>query len=101
MYPETDVLPVRIGDDEWEAIAVPEFLTARAERFVIKYKMDPAIARQVAYSEYLPLFQEALDRGIPPNLVHRTIFATVKEVGKETGRDTSCLLDPATMIPVS
>jgi glutamyl-tRNA(Gln) amidotransferase subunit E len=100
MYPETDVLPVRIGDDEWDAIAVPEFLTARAERFVKEYGMDPAIARQVAYSEYLPLFQEALDRGIPPNLVHRTIFATVKEVGKETGRDTSCLLDPATMIPV-
>ena len=100
MYPETDVLPVRIGSEEWDAIQVPELLTVRAERFVKENGMDPVVARQVAYSEYLPLFQEALDQGIPPNLVHRTIFATVKEVGKETGNDTSCLLEPAVTIPV-
>ncbi|MBP1929909.1 glutamyl-tRNA(Gln) amidotransferase subunit E [Methanolinea mesophila] len=100
MYPETDVLPVRIGTEDWDAVTVPELLTIRAERFVTEFGMDPGIARQVAYSEYLPLFQAALDHGIPPSLAHRTIFATAKEVGKETGKDTSGLLDPAVLIPV-
>ncbi len=33
MYPETDVLPVLIDDARWEAVTVPELLTAKAERF--------------------------------------------------------------------
>jgi glutamyl-tRNA(Gln) amidotransferase subunit E len=100
MYPETDVLPVRIGKEEWDAIQIPELLTVRAERFVKEYGIDPAVARQVAYSEYLALFEGIIDWGIAPNLAHRTIFATAKEVGKETGKDTSCLLEPAILRPV-
>ena len=33
MYPETDVLPVRIDNVRWNGVAVPELLTVRAERF--------------------------------------------------------------------
>ena len=33
MYPETDVLPVLIDDARWNAVVIPELLTAKAERF--------------------------------------------------------------------
>src|SRR5208337_2456421 len=33
MYPETDVLPVRIDECRWHAVTVPELLTVKAERF--------------------------------------------------------------------
>jgi glutamyl-tRNA(Gln) amidotransferase subunit E len=92
MYPETDVLPVAISREAWDAIAIPELLTARADRFVTALGLDPAVARQVAYSESLPLFEDAVARGIAPALAARTITATIKELSRE-GQDTAVLLE--------
>ncbi|MDD1676385.1 MAG: Glu-tRNA(Gln) amidotransferase subunit GatE, partial [Methanomicrobiales archaeon] len=48
MYPETDVVPVLIDGDAYEAIILPELLTRRAERFVREFGIDEDLARQVA-----------------------------------------------------
>ena len=64
MYPENDVLPVRIDNARWDAVVVPELLTVRAGRFEKDLGLDPAIARQMAFSERLPLFERAITEGI-------------------------------------
>jgi len=92
MYPETDVLPVQISKEDWDSIEVPELLDERAARFASDFSLDPALARQMAYSEHLPLFEEAVRKGIPPSLAARTLLATVKEISRE-GLDTSRILD--------
>ncbi|MCU0633118.1 MAG: Glu-tRNA(Gln) amidotransferase subunit GatE, partial [Methanolinea sp.] len=91
MYPETDVLPVVITSECWESITIPELLHTKAERYVRECGLDAAVARQVAYSEYLHLFEKALDLGISPSLAARTLIATQKELSRE-GLDTRILV---------
>jgi len=83
MYPETDVFPVAITDAIWDGVGVPELLCDLATRFESELGLDPAVARQVAYSESLPLFRAAVDAGIRPNLAARTTLATLKELGRD------------------
>ena len=83
MYPETDVLPVIIDAVRWNAIILPELLADRATRFVQEYGLDPALARQVAFSERLPVFEQSVARGGKPTLAARTITATLRELSRE------------------
>ncbi|QYZ80111.1 Glu-tRNA(Gln) amidotransferase subunit GatE [Methanofollis formosanus] len=82
MYPETDVLPVTITDERWSAVEVPELLSDLARRMEEELGLDPAVARQAAYSEHLPLFRAAVQAGIRPNLAARTVLGTLKELSR-------------------
>lgn len=82
MYPETDVLPVMINRSEFDALVVPELLTVKAERFQ-KIGLDEGTSRQIAFSDRLPLFECAIAEGLKPQLVARTILATLKELARE------------------
>ena len=97
MYPETDVLPVRIDDAKWHAVAVPELLTVKAERFAKELGLDPAVARQIAFSERRPLFERALAVGIKANLASRTLLATIKELRRD-GVNTDGISDDAILV---
>ncbi|QSZ68120.1 Glu-tRNA(Gln) amidotransferase subunit GatE [Methanofollis aquaemaris] len=83
MYPETDVLPVTITEERWAAVEVPELLADLARRMEDELGLDPAVARQAAYSEHLPLFRAAVQAGIKPNLAARTVLATLKELSRD------------------
>ncbi|MCX6685094.1 MAG: Glu-tRNA(Gln) amidotransferase subunit GatE [Methanoregula sp.] len=83
MYPETDVIPVIIDDARWNATTGPELLTVRAERFTKENGLDPSMARQMAFSERLPLFERALQEGVKANLAARTLIATIKEIQRD------------------
>jgi len=82
MYPETDVFPIALSGALWEGIRVPELLTDRAERFVREFGLDGALARQVAFSERLPLFERAVAAGVRPTLAARTLLATCRELAR-------------------
>lgn len=102
MYPETDVLPVRIDQELWDALPTPELISLKAERFTREFHLDPAVSRQIAYSEHLWLFEQAVREGISPNLAVRTVFGTIKELSRE-GVDTArltCVPDDGTEKPV-
>ncbi len=89
MYPETDVLPVLIDGARWDAVAVPELLIARADRFAAAYEIEKNYALQLAASEKLPLFEQAVKEGIRPKLAAFTILSTTTELrreGVETGK---------------
>ena len=83
MYPETDVLPVCINEEQWGAIAVPELLTEKAERYVQDYGIDHPYALQLAASEKLPLFQRAVKEGIKPKLAAFNILSIATELRRE------------------
>ena len=83
MYPETDVLPVLIDDARWNAVVIPELLTAKAERFVAAYEIERNYALQLAASERLPLFERAVKEGIKPKLAVFTILSTTTELRRE------------------
>ncbi len=83
MYPETDVFPVAIGSDLWEGIEIPELLTARTERFSRDLGLDEALARQMAFSERLPLFERTVAEGIRPTLAARTLLGTLRELARD------------------
>jgi glutamyl-tRNA(Gln) amidotransferase subunit E len=83
MYPETDVLPVLIDDARWAAVTVPELLTTKAERFVAAYEIEMNYAIQLAASEKLPLFMQAVKEGIKPKLAVFTILSTMTELRRD------------------
>ncbi|MGD9490159.1 MAG: Glu-tRNA(Gln) amidotransferase subunit GatE [Methanoregulaceae archaeon] len=83
MYPETDVLPVSIGSDLWEFIELPELLTERAKRYSEELGLDAGVARQIAYSEHVQLFDRAISEGISPGLASRTLLSTMKELSRD------------------
>jgi glutamyl-tRNA(Gln) amidotransferase subunit E len=83
MYPETDVFPLTIDPETWAAIELPELLSERAARYVRDLGIDPALARQVAYSERLAVFEKAVAGGVKPTLAARTITATLREAQRE------------------
>ncbi|RXE56014.1 glutamyl-tRNA amidotransferase [Methanoculleus taiwanensis] len=83
MYPETDVFPVTIGSDLWEGIELPELLTSRAERFSRDLGLDDALARQMAFSERLPLFERTVAEGVRPTLAARTLLGTLRELARD------------------
>ncbi|MDD1673161.1 MAG: Glu-tRNA(Gln) amidotransferase subunit GatE [Methanomicrobiales archaeon] len=84
MYPETDILPVTLDyEGQWDRIALPELLSERAARYVDVYHLDPSLAHQVAYSERVSVFVDAVARGVKPTLVARTITGTLREVQRE------------------
>jgi len=94
MYPETDVLPVRIDEARWNAVVIPELLTVTAERYAKDLGLDPAVARQMAFSEERPLFEQAVAKGIRPTLASRTLLATIKELRRD-GVETDKIPDNA------
>jgi len=94
MYPETDVLPVVIDDARWGTVVVPELLTAKAERFAAAYGIERNYALQLAASEKLPLFEQAIAEGIKPKLAVFTILSTTTELRRD-GVDIAKIPDKA------
>jgi glutamyl-tRNA(Gln) amidotransferase subunit E len=83
MYPETDVLPLTIDEQTGAAIELPELLSERAARYARDLGIDPALARQVAYSDRLAVFEQAVAGGVKPTLAARTITGTLREAQRE------------------
>jgi glutamyl-tRNA(Gln) amidotransferase subunit E len=94
MYPETDVLPVLIDDAWWDAVVVPELLKDKAQRFAAEYGIEKNYALQLASSEKLPLFMQAIEEGIKPKLAAFSIISTSTELRRE-GVDVAKIPDQA------
>ncbi|MDY6817203.1 MAG: Glu-tRNA(Gln) amidotransferase subunit GatE [Halobacteriales archaeon] len=80
MYPETDVPPVEPAVSDIEE---PELLTEKVERYQTEYDLDAGLAEQVAYSERMPLFEAAVERGVDPTLAAQTVESTVTELRRD------------------
>ncbi|HWQ68082.1 MAG TPA: Glu-tRNA(Gln) amidotransferase subunit GatE [Methanospirillum sp.] len=83
MYPETDVLAVRISMDNWDSLPLPELLGDRIERYMKDYMLTREVARQLAYSPRSGAFEEAVAAGIKPSLAERAFNSTLREVSRD------------------
>jgi len=80
MYPETDVPPV---EPDPSAVETPELLTEKAERYASEYGLNADVAEQVAYGRRWRLFEDAVERGVDPNLAARTVESTVTSLRRD------------------
>jgi Glu-tRNA(Gln) amidotransferase subunit E-like FAD-binding protein len=80
MYPETDVLPVRITKELLSSIKRPELLTERSMRLEKKYNLNPDLAREVVksdidFDEYVARF-----KNVDPAFIAHAFIEVPKEI---------------------
>jgi glutamyl-tRNA(Gln) amidotransferase subunit E len=80
MYPETDVPPV---EPDLEDVETPELLTEKVDRYQVEYDLDEGLAEQVAYGEYMPLFERVVEDGVDPTLAAGTLESTLTELRRD------------------
>jgi glutamyl-tRNA(Gln) amidotransferase subunit E len=80
MYPETDVQPVEPDPTEVET---PELLTEKVDRYRSEYGLDAGLAEQVAYGEYMPLFERVVGGGVDPTLAADTLASRLTELRRD------------------
>ncbi|WP_408958657.1 Glu-tRNA(Gln) amidotransferase subunit GatE [Natrinema sp. 74] len=96
MYPETDVPPVEPDPSE---VPEPELLTEKVERYQDEYDLGEGLAEQVAYGEYMPLFEDVVadgvsasdasggssdpSGGVDPTLAATTLESTLTELRRD------------------
>ncbi|ELZ27442.1 glutamyl-tRNA(Gln) amidotransferase subunit E [Halosimplex carlsbadense 2-9-1] len=80
MYPETDVPPVEPDPSEVDR---PELLTEKVERYQAEYDLGSGLAEQVAYGEYMPLFERVVGEGVDPTLAAGTLESTLTELRRD------------------
>jgi len=97
MYPETDVPQIEISQEYFDSIETPELLTERAKRFVSRNGLNKDLAEKIAYSKYLPLFEDLLETysknsHVNSTLIARTLVGIVPEI-RRNGAETDNLTD--------
>ncbi|MBP2029605.1 glutamyl-tRNA(Gln) amidotransferase subunit E [Methanohalophilus levihalophilus] len=97
MYPETDVPAIDISRDYYDSIVLPELLTEKCGRFVQEYDLNEELAEKIVYSQYLPLFEELMDKfssdnTVTPTLISRTLTGMIPEL-RRNGVETDRLTD--------
>ncbi|MFC6953335.1 Glu-tRNA(Gln) amidotransferase subunit GatE [Halorubellus litoreus] len=81
MYPETDVPPVHLDPSD---VDEPELLTAKVDRYQDEYGLDAGVAEQVAYGEYMPLFESLVDDdGVDATLAATTLESTLTALRRD------------------
>ncbi len=80
MYPETDVPPVEPDPSE---IETPELLTEKVDRYQDEFGLDAGLAEQVAYGEYMPLFERVVEAGVDPTLAADTVESTLTALRRD------------------
>ncbi|WP_226012738.1 Glu-tRNA(Gln) amidotransferase subunit GatE [Halomicrobium salinisoli] len=80
MYPETDAPPVEPDPSE---VDTPELLTEKVDRYQNEYGLDAGLAEQVAYGEYMPLFEDVVAEGVDATLAAGTLESTLTELRRD------------------
>jgi len=83
MYPETDVFPVRVTKERFEALKIPEMINDTIARYSKTFGFDREVARQIAYSDRRDAFEEAITAGVKPTLAERAFNSTLRELSRE------------------
>jgi glutamyl-tRNA(Gln) amidotransferase subunit E len=86
MYPETDVRPVKITDTRLKNIreSMPETIEEREKRFVKEHGLSADLARQIARSTNLDLYEQIVqDIKVSPTLVAVTLENTLVSLHRD------------------
>jgi glutamyl-tRNA(Gln) amidotransferase subunit E len=86
MYPETDIPPVQISDDDVDRIRshLPELPEQKLERLQKEYRLNVKLARQVLNSEYGELFENIVrESKVPPTTIAAFLTETLKSLRRD------------------
>lgn len=85
MYPETDVLSVRISKKRLKRIkrSLPELFQERKERYMKDYGLNEELAELITRSANAPLFERIVGLNISPTLAVMTLEATTSELKRD------------------
>ncbi len=89
MYPETDVLPVKISKEMISKIKLPELIAERALRFGKQYRLNADLSREVIKSK---VDFEGLVKRFPkiePSFIAHTLIEVPKEIRSRLKFDSS------------
>ena len=95
MYPETDIPPILVTDDEVHTAKqnIPKSWDESLQNLQKKYQLNAQLAEQIFDSEYLELFENICkDNKSSPNFVASTFSSTIRNLERK-GLD-STLLNP-------
>jgi len=80
MYPETDVPPVEPDPSD---VTEPELLTVRMDRYREEHGLDAGLAEQVAYGQFMPTYEAAVEAGVDPTFAATTLESTLTELRRD------------------
>ena len=79
MYPETDIVPVKITKELLSQIKIPELITEKAVNIEKKYNLNPVLAREILKLN-IPFDYYAEKYSINPNLIAEILIEIPKEL---------------------
>jgi glutamyl-tRNA(Gln) amidotransferase subunit E len=80
MYPETDVPEIHPEPSDVEP---PELLTERVERYQSEDGLGEALAEQVAFGQFMPLYERAVREDVDPTFAATTLESTLTELRRD------------------
>jgi len=86
MYPETDVPPVVISQEQLQMIKErqPPSPDSRLKQLVENYRLNERLASDILYSEYLDLFEKtARETTVSPSFLAATLVETLKSLRRQ------------------
>jgi glutamyl-tRNA(Gln) amidotransferase subunit E len=86
MYPETDVPPVEVSQEQLAQIQarLPPPREAVMQRLLTKYQLNSKLANQLIESDYLDVFQRVCsEEGIAPSFVATVLTENLKNLSRE------------------
>jgi glutamyl-tRNA(Gln) amidotransferase subunit E len=85
MYPETDVKPVQITKEMIDDIKrrLPEMPEAKLARYQEDYELNEKLASQIIDSDYLSLFEELAEKGLPTTLLAVTLTEDLTKLRRD------------------
>jgi len=79
LYPETDIVPIKITKELLSEIKIPELITERAVNIEKKYNISPVLAREILKLN-IPFDYYAEKYSINPNLIAEILIEIPKEL---------------------
>lgn len=89
MYPETDIPPVQVTEDDVRRISsqLPELPEEKLERLMEEYGLNQKLARQVLDSKYSQLFETIMrESEVSPTTVAVFLTETLKSLKRDAAR---------------
>ena len=85
MYPDTDSYPIIISESRVKRLEneLPELPDKKEERYIQIYNLPEAVAKSLAISPRVSLFEDLVKMGLDPTLVAVTLDQTLKSLERE------------------
>jgi len=92
LYPETDVLPVKVDKNQIEKLKkeLPKLLTEKVDEFEKKYKISKELAKELIHNENFKSFVKKFNK-IEPSAIANILINIPKEIRTRFNLDSSKL----------